>query len=622
MLLNKVKGPGVDEHLLNHLRSWGIISLTEIQQKAISSGIADGKSMIVCAPTSSGKTLVGEIAILSRLRAGHRAIYLVSHKALADQKYEDFKNRFGENVKNPIASVGLSTGDRDEGDYDAQLLVATYEKALGLIVSELINPKRALIVADELQILGDKSRGPNIESLCAILKQQNVEQFVALTATINNPDDLAGWLICDSVVSYTRDVTLNQQVWYQEKGHQTVFGQTEGMDLESEHLYPSNTIDAVKLLINLDFGPVLVFTESRREATNFANEYSRTCLRSAGGLHIADQLELFSEPTESSDQLKQNAEKNVAFHTADLTPQERVVIEQGFLDSKFEVCFATSTLAAGVNFPFKTVLFPKITYQWREGRISVSDYRNMSGRAGRLGMHDVGFSVLLPQNTFELSHANILISPENENVVSQLVSLSMRRSALILIASRIVNQFSALNSFFENTLYWYQTLETNPQQLVSIIDSAKYAIEWLLEKELVEQHGESLLATPLGKAASSSGLLPTTVIAFVELVKNNTEDLENHFDDFIVGLLHWVCSCDEFQSENPSRYLVYPSENAPGSTAYFSGKKLLRPIDRTNTQLNQCVHALSLYVLGEPERKIRFMSKIPSGGLHRLATNR
>ena len=86
-----------------------------------------------------------------------------------------------------------------------------------------------------------------------------------------------------------------------------------------------------------------------------------------------------------------------------------------------------------------------------------------------------------------------------------------------------------------------------------------------------------------------------------------------------MGLLHWVCSCDEFQSENPSRYLVFPSENSPGSTAYFSGKKLLRSIDRTNTQLNQCVHALSLYVLGEPERKIRYMSKVPSGGLHRLA---
>jgi helicase len=380
MLLNEAKGPGVNDYLLDQLKSWGIVSLTEIQQKAISCGVADGKSMIVCAPTSSGKTLVGEIAVLSRILAGHRAIYLVSHKSLADQKYEDFQKKFGEKSENPIASVGLSTGDRDEGDYDAQLLVSTYEKALGLVVSGLINPKRALIVADELQILGEQKRGPDIESLCAILKQQNVEQFVALTATINNPNDLAGWLICDSVVSYTRDVELKQQIWYQGRGHQIVFGQTEGTELEAEHNYPTRVIDAVNFLLKSNHGPILVFTESRKEATGFANEYGRNCSRSADGLHIAEQLELFSEPTESSEQLRQNAEKNIAFHTADLTPQERAVIEKGFLDSRFEVCFATSTLAAGVNFPFKTVLFPKLTYQWRpeERHISVGDYRNMS----------------------------------------------------------------------------------------------------------------------------------------------------------------------------------------------------------------------------------------------------
>lgn len=452
------------------------------------------------------------------------------------------------------------------------------------------------------------------------MKQQNVEQFIALTATISNPNDLAGWLGCESVVSYTRDIKLEQQIWYQGSGYQITFGKTDGINLESDKTYPAKTIEAINYLLKYNYGPILVFTESRREATTLANEYSQHCLRSSIGLHIAEQLELFSEPTESSEQLKQNAEKNVAFHTADLTPQERAVIEKGFLDSKFEVCFATSTLAAGVNFPFKTVVFPKLTYQWRdEKHISVGEYRNMSGRAGRLGMHDIGFSVLLPQNSLELTHANRLVLPDNEDINSQLISLSIRRSILMLISSGIVNQFSALHSFFENTLYWYQTLETNPQKLASIIDSSKYAIEWLLENELVEQHDETLLATPLGKAASISGLLPTTVIDFVKLVKNNTTELESQFDDYILGLLHWVCCCDEFQGEAPSRYLVYPNGSSPGSASFISGKKLLRPLDRTATQVNQCVHALILYVSGEPERKISFMSKIPSGGIHRLA---
>jgi helicase len=109
--------------------------LTDVQVCALKAGVADGRSMIVSAPTSSGKTLVGEIAILTALRNGERAIYLVSHKALADQKYLDFVSRFGELASEPIASVGLNTGDRAEGDVDAQLMVATYEKALGLTLT-------------------------------------------------------------------------------------------------------------------------------------------------------------------------------------------------------------------------------------------------------------------------------------------------------------------------------------------------------------------------------------------------------------------------------------------------------------------------------------------------------
>ena len=83
-------------------------------------------------------------------------------------------------------------------------------------------------------------------------------------------------------------------------------------------------------------------------------------MRTTSGIEIAEQLELFSEPTEPSEKLKSFAEKCVAFHTADLSAQERQVLEDGFAKSRFEVCFATSTLAAGVNFPFRTIVFPKL----------------------------------------------------------------------------------------------------------------------------------------------------------------------------------------------------------------------------------------------------------------------
>ena len=119
---------------------------------------------------------------------------------------------FGQFAAEPLASVGLNTGDRAEGDIGAQLMVATYEKALGLILAGQLKPADALIVADELQILGDPGRGPDIEALCAVLRQREIRQFVALTATVENPEDLAPWMNCALVRSYHRDVPLHQEI--------------------------------------------------------------------------------------------------------------------------------------------------------------------------------------------------------------------------------------------------------------------------------------------------------------------------------------------------------------------------------------------------------------------------
>ncbi len=194
-----IQGPGFDKLVQDRVATWGVSSFTEIQQLAIKGGVADGVSMVICAPTSSGKTMVGEIAVLSALRHSKRSLYLVSHKALADQKYEDFLRRFGDKAENPIASVGLSTGDREEGDTGANIVIATYERALGLVLSGELNTRATVVVADELQIIGEVGRGANIETLCALLRQRGVGQFVALTATIENPEDLAAWLNCTLV---------------------------------------------------------------------------------------------------------------------------------------------------------------------------------------------------------------------------------------------------------------------------------------------------------------------------------------------------------------------------------------------------------------------------------------
>lgn len=608
--------------LSNCLQKWGIEKLTDIQLRALKAGIAEGKSLIISAPTSSGKTLVGEIAVAVALHAGTRAIYLVSHKALADQKFLDFQKRFGEKADSPIASVGLNTGDRAEGDIDARLLVATYEKALGLILSGQLDPSDSLIIADELQILGESGRGPEIESLCGVLRQRGPKQFVALTATVENPQDLAGWMNCDLVRSHHRDVPLHQEIWYSNRVFRQTFGKDEGKNIDIGAIPDASILKVVEKLLGLDRGPVLAFTETRKEAADFAAALSRSRPRSGDGIAIAEQLDLFSEPTESSENLKNNAEKRVAFHTADLSPQERQVIEAGFMDSKFEVCFATSTLAAGVNFPFKSIVFSRLTYRYgdRSGQhISRGDYRNMSGRAGRLGMHDEGYAVIVPRDEVELSHGKKLIAPENDKLSSQLVNLSLRKSILMLIASRLATSADEVLNFFKNTLYWYQTLDKNPKKLEQFQSACEQAVQWLIENKFLKKNGQNLIVTPFGNATASTGLLPATALQLSKMLLEYGPQFQKSIDEWTDGIIYTVCASEEFCGERPSRFMPWPSRPGYDSTGFWSSKKLPTEFDHSNYRLSQCAHAMALYVTGLAERKIAHATGVSSGATHRLA---
>lgn len=622
MTVENASGPGIDSWLLSQLKRWGIDTFTDIQERALIAGVAGQSNLIVSAPTSSGKTLVGEIAILKALQNNERAIYLVSHKALADQKYTDFVSKFGENAEEPITSVGLHTGDRSEGDVDARLMVSTYEKALGLVLSGQLKSENAVIVADELQIIGEPSRGPDIEALCSIFRQKGFKQFVALTATVQNPEDLAGWLNCQLVISYQRDVPLHQEVWYQNKAHRTTFGQDQGNDIPL-NTSSENVVQVVEQLLQLGRGPVLVFTESKREASQYAEAFGESRPRMGDGIEMAEQLDFFSEPTESSDRLKANAEKRVAFHSADLSPQERQVIESGFTGSKFDACFATSTLAAGVNFPFRSVVFPKLTFQWGDragSHLTRSDYRNMSGRAGRLGMHPEGFAILLPCNNVELAHANKLVLPENDRLSSHLFKISLRKCVLILVASRIASNLEEIILFFQNTLYWYQTLNNNPAKLESLRTKTQEAVEWLHQNALIKNVGGVLAITPLGNGAAASGLLPGTAIQLASMLENNRDEFTQSFEEWIPGLIYAICSSQEFRGERPTRYLPFVSY-VPESLAFWSSQKIPVEFDRSDTQLAQCAHAVFLYISGVAERKIAYTTKVSGGAIHRLATD-
>lgn len=189
--------------------------LTPIQKKAVESGLLKNESLLVCAPTASGKTLIATMSIVNNLNRG-KVIYLVPLKALANEKFKEYDKLF----QNTGFNVTVSTGDIDSDSpylsrYD--LMILTVEKLDSLIrhkVSWLSEIKTVII--DEIHLLNDPNRGPTLEIIITLLKSLIRPQIIGLSATIGNSKELANWLDAKLVTDKWRPVKLKQGI-YQNK---------------------------------------------------------------------------------------------------------------------------------------------------------------------------------------------------------------------------------------------------------------------------------------------------------------------------------------------------------------------------------------------------------------------
>lgn len=212
MKLHELKGK-VPEQLYAVLDS-EIKELRPAQEKAIAAGLLDGENVLVCTPTSSGKTLIAELAAVSAILGRNRkAVYIVPLKALANEKYNDFKARYGSFLK-----IALSIGDLDSADpylaeYD--LIITVSEKLDSLIrhYAPWISMV-GVIVVDEIHLLNEPERGPTLEIIITMLKKllKNA-QIIGLSATIGNPQELADWLGAKLVVDDWRPVKLMKGIY-------------------------------------------------------------------------------------------------------------------------------------------------------------------------------------------------------------------------------------------------------------------------------------------------------------------------------------------------------------------------------------------------------------------------
>ncbi|PIN69223.1 hypothetical protein COV93_06335 [Candidatus Woesearchaeota archaeon CG11_big_fil_rev_8_21_14_0_20_43_8] len=187
----------------------GIAELRPCQVKSIDAGLFRRRNLLVCTPTASGKTLVAEMAALSSLFDNHgKAIYIVPLKALASEKYKDFKQKYA-----GLFKVAMSVGDTDSSDthlarYD--IILMTSEKLDSLIRHHCPWLQDVgCIIIDEIHLMDDISRGPTLEILITILRKLlPAVHLVALSATIGNPGELASWLGAEPILDTWRPVRL------------------------------------------------------------------------------------------------------------------------------------------------------------------------------------------------------------------------------------------------------------------------------------------------------------------------------------------------------------------------------------------------------------------------------
>jgi helicase len=496
----------------------GIIELYPPQEEAIKAGALEGKNLVLASPTASGKTLVAEFCSLKHiLEKNGKVVYLTPLRALANEKFDEFKKYTtiskadGKRVR-----IGISTGDFDSRDpwlerYD--IIITTNEKADSLLrhrakwMDEI-----SLVVADEVHLLNEAERGPTLEVVLARLMQINPDmQILALSATINNVEEIAGWLKADYVTTEWRPVLLKEGTLLHEE--------IQFRDGDARKIEKKTRDSAINLVLNTvkSGGQALIFGSTRKSAVMLAKKVagemaealSKPAKRSLE--HEAERILAAGERTRISESLAELVKCGTAFHHAGLGGGHRKIIEDSFREGKIKVLTATPTLAFGVNLPARTVVIHDYRrYEPGYGfyPISVLEYKQMAGRAGRPKYDKFGEAVLIAKTADEadyLMESYILAKPER--IWSRLaVERIMRSHVLATIAADFAHTERGIYDFFGKTFYAYQYDVSAIKNIVAKI------LKYLYDEEMIDVAGENIFATKFGNRVSELYIDPASAV--------------------------------------------------------------------------------------------------------------
>lgn len=435
-------------------------------QKEACDCITEGKSVVVCAPTGAGKTVIAEHAIHCALKAGTKVFYTTPLKALSNQKFNDFSEKYGAD------KVGLLTGDTSF-NRSAQIVVMTTEVFRNMLygtnfgsVTENLKDVRYVIL-DEVHYMNDEQRGTVWEE--SIIYCPTNVQIIALSATVANADKLTEWI--NTVHSRTELINTDFRpvplrfFYFDSSQPNTILPLLTPSGALNKKIKPEKkqfrhgkpvqrkytAKDVIRVLHEKDMLPAIYFTFSRKKCDEQMERCADLCL-----VTPAEQKqirEIIDEYIAENPYLYKNKHieyllQGVASHHAGLLPGWKMLVEKLFQKGLIKVVFATETLAAGINMPARSTVISSISKRTDSGHrtLTPSEFLQMSGRAGRRGMDEVGYVTIVgsafqtPEEVAELvlSDANPLeskFSPSYSMVLNLLQRFSLEEAKELVLKS-------------------------------------------------------------------------------------------------------------------------------------------------------------------------------------------
>ncbi len=595
---------------IKFLQDSGFVSLYPPQEKAVKAGLLEKKSILISAPTASGKTLIATLAIIKHLYDGGKIVYLSPLKALASEKFSEFKKlesiEFEKKLRMQISTGDFDQSDRTLGQND--ILVLTNEKMDSIIRqgADWIN-EISLVIVDEVHLIGDDDRGPTLEIVLTKLKSlPQKPQILALSATVTNADEISSWLGCKLVESDWRPVPLWEGVYDQGK---VVMQDDKSFEVETSVRGPPVDLglDSIE-----KGGQAILFAETRARSVSLATKASdsvskkltneeRTVLEK-----ISQQILDENEHTDLVKTLATLVKNGVAFHHAGLNQNCRSVIESEFRNRRLKLLSSTPTLAAGVNLPARRVVIANVTrYDGKFGGnkpISVLEYKQLCGRAGRPQYDEYGEAIIVgTTNSDELFDYYINGIPEP--ISSKLTNdKSLRTHVLSFISTNPGIKNEELIEFFS------QTLAGSQERKNTIKFKIQITLRYLESEELVTQKNARYIATEFGKKTSTLYIDPLTAVLFRKSLQQITGKRSH-----TLGLLHLITICEDFFPQFSLRNKDY---ELVGNLIENHSNEIIEHISEYDC--NRSLLAIHAWINESSEIYLSDTIGIESGDMHRM----